>query len=181
MKLDSGADVVALLKAQHEQVKGLFQQVITTMGSQRTEAFNELRRLLAVHETAEEEIVHPRAREVMANGDQVVEQRLAEERAAKETLGQLEDLDIESTQFETAFRRFQKDVLAHAEAEERLEFVELSAGLDRSQLERMRKAYALAERVAPTHPHAGVESQAANLVTGPFVAMLDRAHDLISH
>ena len=34
-------------------------------------------------------------------------------------------------------------------------------------------------RTAPTRPHAGVESQVANLTAGPFAAMLDRARDAI--
>jgi hypothetical protein len=71
------------------------------------------------------------------------------------------------------------DVLAHAEAEEQEEFSELQAQLDDAQLERMRRAVKLAESMAPTRPHAGVESQAANLAAGPFAMMLDRARDAI--
>lgn len=33
----------------------------------------------------------------------------------------------------------------------------------------------LAESTAPTRPHPGVESATANLLAGPFAAMLDRA------
>jgi hypothetical protein len=44
----------------------------------------------------------------------------------------------------------------------------------------MRTAVKLAEAVAPTRPHAGVESPMANLLVGPFAAMLDRARDTIS-
>jgi hypothetical protein len=52
--------------------------------------------------------------------------------------------------------------------------------LDDSQLERMRKAAQLAEAMAPTRPHAGAESAAANMLVGPFAAMVDRTRDLIS-
>jgi hypothetical protein len=38
----------------------------------------------------------------------------------------------------------------------------------------------LAESMAPTRPHPGVESATANLITGPFAAMLDRARDALS-
>lgn len=34
-----------------------------------------------------------------------------------------------------------------------------------------------AERIAPTHPHPGVESAVANFAVGPFAAVLDRARD----
>ena len=44
----------------------------------------------------------------------------------------------------------------------------------------MRKAVELAERLAPTRPHAGVESATGNVLVGPFAAMLDRARDALS-
>jgi hemerythrin superfamily protein len=56
------ADAVELLMDQHEQIRGLLQEVDKAKGDRRVEAFGRLRRLLAVHETAEEEIVHPVAR-----------------------------------------------------------------------------------------------------------------------
>lgn len=55
----------------------------------------------------------------------------------------------------------------------------LAQQLSNSELESMGRAAKLAEAVAPTRPHAGVESQMANLVAGPFAAMLDRARDAI--
>src|SRR4051794_6725501 len=60
--ISNGLDVVAFLKEQHQQIKSLFSEVRSASGEQRREAFFALRRLLAVHETAEEEIVHPAAR-----------------------------------------------------------------------------------------------------------------------
>jgi hemerythrin superfamily protein len=173
-------DVVSFLKAQHEQIKGLFEQVLKSTGSEREQAFLELRRLLAVHETAEEEIVHPRAKRELSDGESVVSARLQEEHQAKEVLAELEKLDVESTEFETKFRKFQQDVVAHAEAEEHQEFEKLQDELDDGQLERMRNAVRLAEAMAPTRPHPGVESAPANLLAGPFAMMLDRARDAIT-
>jgi hemerythrin superfamily protein len=178
--MGTSQDVVAFLKEQHEQIKAMFQQVADTAGEDREKAFLQLRRLLAVHETAEEEIVHPRAKSELDNGEAVVAARLAEENEAKQVLTELEKLDVDSAEFEQKFANFRQDVIAHAEAEESEEFSQLAAQLDDGQLARMRKAAELAEKTAPTHPHAGVESQAANLAVGPFAAMLDRAKDLIS-
>ncbi|AKU94979.1 hypothetical protein AKJ09_01643 [Labilithrix luteola] len=44
----------------------------------------------------------------------------------------------------------------------------------------MRTAAELAENVAPTRPHAGIESAAANLIAGPFASMMDRARDALA-
>jgi hypothetical protein len=37
----------------------------------------------------------------------------------------------------------------------------------------------VAESIAPTRPHPGVESAAANLVLGPPTAIMDRTRDAI--
>ena len=178
--ISGAADVVTFLRNQHEQIKTLFARVIETSGEQRQQHFDDLRRLLAVHETAEEQIVHPKAKGTIVGGDEVVGARLEEENQAKQALAELEKMDIDSAEFEKALAALQKDVIAHAEAEEREEFSKLSAELDEQQLERMRNAAELAERTAPTHPHPGVESRGANMLAGPFAAMLDRAKDTIS-
>jgi hemerythrin superfamily protein len=175
-----GRDVVAFLISQHEQIKDLFQQVSTNSGEAREEAFIALRRLLAVHETAEEEIVHPRARVLLADGDDVVGARLQEENEAKQKLAALESLQIDSGEFEKLFQELQADVLNHAAAEESEEFGRLADELGDDQLEQMRRAVELAEAMAPTRPHPGVESAKANLLAGPFAAMLDRARDVLT-
>jgi hemerythrin superfamily protein len=178
--MDNAQDVARFLIGQHEQIKALFAQVEGASGDDRARAFAQLRRLLAVHETAEEEVVHPRARKEIAGGESVVEARLHEEHEAKETLAELEKLDVGSAEFATKFAQFRSDVVAHAEAEESQEFAQLAAELDDTQLQRMRNAVKLAESTAPTHPHAGVESAPANMLAGPFASMLDRARDMIS-
>jgi hypothetical protein len=180
--MGNGRDVVAFLKSQHERVKGLFEAILAARGPERSKAFIELRRLLAVHETAEEEIVHPAARRLMDNGKQIIDARLQEERAAKEALAVLEALDVDSPEFEIRLGALRASVIAHAESEEREELAALGDRLDAGQLERMGRAAELAEKVAPTRPHSGIESATANILTGPFSAMLDRARDaLASH
>ncbi|ORW04574.1 hemerythrin domain-containing protein [Mycobacterium kyorinense] len=134
-------DVVEFLVSQHEQIKELFSETLNATGKDRKQPFVKLRRLLAVHETAEEEIVHPRAKRKLSNG---------------------------------------RDVVAHAEQEEKQEFAKLQKELSSDEREKMGRAAKLAQAIAPTRPHAGVESQVANLMAGPFAAMLDRARDAIT-
>src|SRR5690606_41788081 len=77
-------DVIELLLGQHMLIRELFVEVQSSTGEARSEAFARLVRLLAVHETAEEEVVHPLARRHIDGGEQVVEDRLREEHEAKE-------------------------------------------------------------------------------------------------
>jgi hemerythrin superfamily protein len=179
-QMESPDDVIDFLKDQHEQIKGLFGKVLAAQGRQREQAFAELRKLMAIHETAEEEIVHPAARRALVDGESIVATRLHEENEAKQALSLLEKLDVGSMEFETRFRALKTAVLAHAESEEEEEFDELADELDDAQLRRMRKAVAFAESVAPTRPHPGVESAAGNMLAGPFVAMVDRVRDALT-
>ena len=176
----TGDDVVDYVRRQHAQIKALFQKVILAEGTRRKEAFDELRRLMAIHETAEEEVVHPAARRALPAGDAIVAARLHEEHEAKKALARLETLGVDTPAFSAQIRALQANVLAHAEAEEQQELDRLRGKLDDARLQRMRRAVRLAETIAPTHPHAGIESAAANLLVGPFAAMVDRARDALA-
>jgi hemerythrin superfamily protein len=178
--VQSTDDVVKLLKDQHNLIKDLFEEVFSASEVKaREKAFVELRQLLAVHETAEEMVVHPRARQELAAGDEIVDARLNEEREAKEMLSKLESMDIGSKAFLDELAKFREKVIEHAELEETEEFTKLERQLDADDRERMAKAVQIAEAIAPTRPHPGVESAMANFAVGPFVSMLDRARDII--
>ena len=106
--IGSGNDVVTFLKEQHEQVKSFLERVLSSQGEERSRAFVDLRRLLAVHETAEEEIVHPAARRAIPNGEEIVRRRLEEENQAKKVLTELEKLDVMSSEFESKLRTLRR-------------------------------------------------------------------------
>ncbi|MFF7216894.1 hemerythrin domain-containing protein [Streptomyces sp. NPDC008238] len=175
----AGDDVVALLMRQHGDIHNLFDEVRTSEGEARREAFQQLVRLLAVHETAEEEIVHPTARTAFDGGDEVVEDRLEEERAAKETLSRLDEMDTDDPKFMPILLSLRDDVLKHARAEERYEFAQLRRNTSPQRLAMMAKAVKAAEKMAPTHPHPGVESATKNIAAGPVAALMDRTRDAI--
>lgn len=184
--VQSTDDVVAFLKDQHNLIKDLFEEVLhASQDKARERAFVDLRQLLAVHETAEEMVVHPRARGEIGDGkqgsaDQIVDARLEEEHEAKKKLSALEDMDIGSKEFLEELKVFRDMVVAHAEAEETEEFDKLQRELSDADLGRMAAAVRAAQAIAPTRPHPGVESAKLNFAVGPFASMLDRARDAIS-
>jgi hypothetical protein len=172
-------DVVDLLLAQHARIEELFLLVAGSTGETRRDAFDDLARLLAVHETAEEEIVHPLASDHIDGGEALVEDRLAEERQAKEMLAELVEADPDDDGFDTALLLLREAVLTHARYEERLEFTRLRAALPPAQLRMLAGALRAAEAVAPTRPHPGTESAMANLALGLPLALIDRVRDLV--
>lgn len=179
MHHDDHIDAVTLLIQQHDLIRDLFDQVELATPSTRGAAFEPLVRLLAVHETAEEIIVHPVVRTCGTDGEAITRARLAEEDSAKKVLAELERLDPASLEFIHLFDEMRAAVLRHAELEEREAFPLLVRMKDRDELERMAAGIRLAETVAPTHAHAGApESALGNLAVGPFIAIADRVRDL---
>ncbi len=178
--VQSTDDVVKFLVGQHNLIKDMFDDVLSASSDEaREKAFTSLRQLLAVHETAEEMVVHPRARHELGDGDAIVDARLKEEHEAKEQLSKLEGMDIGSKEFLDELTKVRDAVIEHADHEENEEFNKLARQLDSDDLGRMAKAVQAAEAIAPTRPHPGVESAKLNFAVGPFASMLDRARDLL--
>ncbi len=176
----NGQDVVEFLLGQHREVERLFGELRQASGEGRRHAFEHLVRLLAVHETAEEEVVYPALRQAADDGDAVADARTSEESEAKDALSELEKIGPDGAEFPAKLQAFEQLVLTHARNEEREVFPRLRQSQDPERLEQMAKAVEAAEAVAPTHPHPhGPESALGNLVVGPFVAVVDRVRDAI--
>ncbi|HQR26831.1 MAG TPA: hemerythrin domain-containing protein [Nocardioides sp.] len=171
-------DVIAILVAQHARIRALFAAVSTTQGSARSELFDELRALLAVHETAEEMVLRPTTRRVA--GDAVADARMHEETEASQVLAGLERLDPDSDDFDKELAALEKAVWSHAEKEENEEFPAILAGCDEAERRTMGRMLTAAEAVAPTHPHASTAgSTAKQWAAGPVASIADRTRDAI--
>jgi len=179
-KAGSEQDVVDLLIDQHGQIKKLFADVAAATGEQKRDLFHQLVRLLVVHESAEEQVVHPTARRKIENGDPIVSARLVEEDEAKHTLAELYDLGVDHPDFDMRLKEFSDAVVKHATAEETEEFMQLRTSLRPEELSRMAGVVRAAEAAAPTRPHPGAgESATANVVLGPPMALFDRVRDAV--
>lgn len=172
-------DVLDLLLAQHAEIERLFEQVIDAEGEIRRDRFEELVRLLSVHETAEEELVHPLGRGNMPSGDEVIDARLAEERDAKQMLADLYERGTDDPEFPARFEALREAVLTHAKREERYEFPYLNVRVAPKTRARLAKAVRAAQKTAPTRPHPGLESAKANLLAGPPLAVVDRMREAL--
>lgn len=171
-------DVVRLLLEQHARIRDLFSRVKEAHGEHRQEVFDELRALLAVHETAEEMVLRPVSAD--AAGASVADARNQEEAEANQVLADLEKLDVSSPEFDTMFAAFERMVDDHADAEEREEFPHVVRSCDETQRHGMGTLLKAAEAVAPTHPHPSTAgSTLAQYAAGPFASLIDRTRDTI--
>ncbi|GAA1823689.1 hemerythrin domain-containing protein [Planosporangium flavigriseum] len=171
-------DVVELLVDQHNQIRRLFSEMDGAQGDRKREVFEDLVRLLAIHETAEEEVVHPVAGRRIEGGQKIVEERLHEEDQAKHMLAELYDLGPDKPEFDVRFQALKNAVIQHAEREEQQEFSTLREKVDKDTLKRMADAVRAAEKTAPTRPHPRTpESAVGNILAGPPLAVFDRVRD----
>ncbi|MEV0568704.1 DUF2795 domain-containing protein [Dactylosporangium sp. NPDC050588] len=171
-------DIVEILLARHTEIKQMFMRVGSAQAGQKEQLFHDLVRMLAVHENAEEVVVHPAARDLIPNGDSVVGERLQEESESKRALADLYDQGIDHPEFDRHLGVLAESVLAHAAQEERLEFAQLRQHADIDRLRRMAAAFEAAESVVPTRPHPSAgESATVNLMVGPPTAVFDKIRD----
>jgi hemerythrin superfamily protein len=175
-----GQDAIDFLLGQHRQAENLIDQIKTAPRENRGDLFDELREMLAVHETAEELVLRPVTKATGDQGKRIAEERIAEENEAKQVLADLEKLDPESDTFLTEFGAFAADVLEHATNEEQKEFPLVRRENDADRLGKLGTAMEKVEKVAPTHPHPSAKSAPVTLALGPFASILDRARDAIS-
>ena len=161
------SEVLSVLSGQHEQLKALMQLVVSCPAQDRQAAFDDVRHLLAAHEAAEVEVVHPLARRDLGTQDAVVTARLAEEDEAVAAIGKLEHLDITSGQFASGFAALQTSIIAHAEAEDHQELPAVTGDLDATQ---QREILAALTQVP-------VFAQAPAIQLDTFAAMLLAARD----
>jgi hemerythrin superfamily protein len=115
---ERGADVTAVIALQHQRVRELLEQVRQETGQARADAFYALRLILALHETAEEQAIHPQAQRQLGLYERAATDRIAEEQTAGQTIRALEMVDVDSDQFNATFDSLASSVTDHAAAEE---------------------------------------------------------------
>lgn len=122
----AATDVVEVLLAQHALIEEQFEAVSAAGGkAARRKAFQELARLLVVHETIEQELVHPLNAGDIDAGAEVVADRLEEEQRADEMLAEMFEIEVDDPDFDRLLAGLREAVLSHATREERYEFPRL--------------------------------------------------------
>lgn len=171
-------DVVDMLENQHGQIKRAF-LFAALPGPSRAQAFDRLRKLLAVHEAAEEAHVHPVAKKVAKGGKALIKSRLAEEKQAKKLLRELAKLGPGGQGYLPKLNELRKTVIEHAKHEEREEFPALREAVTSLRRHSLGVESKLTQALAPTHPHPLVNSQFATKLAAPVAGPLDRTRDAV--
>ena len=173
-------DLVTRLLADHQDVKEMLTRMESAPPDELGEMFWELTHQLVRHEVAEEEIVYPKVRKTLPEGDQLADLRIEEQSEAEELLAKMEKAGAKDPSFSIHLTSLRNAVLAHAEQEETTIFKPLGMVLDRAELTRMGGLYEKAKKAAPTHPHPNTpDTPPGNIALGPIAALVDRTRDAI--
>jgi len=177
-----GEEITELLRSRHDAARALMDRYDGAPSEEeRGGIVDELRRMLSVHESVEEQIVHPVARRVVPGGGSIVDGLLQQEKEGKEMLAAIERSRPASAERAELVTRLFAGVRQHAAAEENELFPLLRLHLDATQRARIGAAAERAEGMAPTHPHPNAPSTPpGNVLVGTPVAVLDRVRDRMS-
>lgn len=173
-------DLISKLLADHQAAEEMFSRIESAPPDSVGEMFWELTHALVRHEVAEEEIVYPKVRKVLPQGDQLADLRIEEQSEAEELLAKMEKAGPDDPSFAAHLASLRNAVLAHAEAEESTVFVPLGMALEEPDLKRLGGLYEKAKKAAPTHPHPNApDTPPGNVALGPIAALVDRTRDAI--
>lgn len=112
---DTTTDVLDLLKAQHEEVDQLFEQIEKGEGDRRT-LFTELADKLAAHATVEEKIFYPAVMTKDTSG--MLHESVEEHLAIKRILADLLTMRLDDDSFLAKIKVVKEQVAHHAHEEE---------------------------------------------------------------
>jgi hemerythrin superfamily protein len=165
---DLDLEAVDFLLNQHAQIRAGLREVASAHGPAKAAAFADLRRLITVHETAEQEVLHPRMKEFAD-----VTSLLGQERHGTELLAELDRLDPASDEFDSRFTRLAVEIIAHADHEELDEFPLVRERLDADERHRMGHALRVAEVAASRSPQPAA-------APGAVAAIVERVREVFS-
>jgi hemerythrin superfamily protein len=121
MAKSKATDAIALLKADHDEVKQAFKEFEKMDHEEDTEAMEELVirvcEALKAHTTVEEEIFYPAVRAAI-DDDDLMNEAQVEHQSAKDLIEQLEGMDATDPLYPATFTVLCEYVLHHAKEEE---------------------------------------------------------------
>jgi hypothetical protein len=184
---DGNTDVLTVLTRQHDAVTSLVKQLDTIPGrskggtpaqaSERRSIVDMISRMLAAHETAEEEHLWPRVRQ-LPDGDEPADGGIEQEQKGDELLLALSRADPQTEQFDDLAEELMTLLHRHVAYEDRV-FLRLREELDDDERQQLGQRILAAQRTAPTrpHPHAPRTPGAAVKAAARSAAPLDKARD----
>ncbi len=131
-------DALSLLKKQHREVEALFKQIEKTDDAgERRELMDEIREMLEMHTSIEEEIFYPAVREIESKkAEEMVLEAYEEHHVVDLVLKDLPNVDPEDERFEAKMTVL-KELIEHHVEEEEKEMFKLAEQLGKDELKEL--------------------------------------------
>lgn len=175
-------DVISLLEKDHQTVNELFRRFhLAEKAETHEELGREIVHELSVHAAVEEQFVYPLIRYKAEDGAELADHGIEEHAEVKELLASLEDTDPSTAAYRKTMEKIIDSVRHHVEDEENETFPKLRSSTDAELRRNVGRVVEQAKLLVPTHPHPLVPGTAtAQLVAGPWVAVVDKMRDLLA-
>jgi hemerythrin superfamily protein len=180
------SDVIALIKADHVAVNQLFKrygELRPGAFKRRGEVAERVIKELSVHAAVEEQILYPKVRTAVPNGERLVREALDEHQAVKKVLTELDKCGPESEKFDELMTRVRDEVRHHVKEEEASDGIlgRLRKHTPSAELREMATLMRAAKKSAPTRPHPNAPATPpGNILIGVAAAIVDKARDTLT-
>jgi hemerythrin superfamily protein len=126
-------DAIALLKTQHQDVKGLFKKIEKAEGDEKQDLFEQLADALAVHAAIEEKEFYPATKN--ARTEELLQEAVEEHLSAKRLIADLLEMSSDDPQFDAKVSVLQEQIEHHVKEEENELFPKVRKMLKTEELE----------------------------------------------
>lgn len=173
-------DLIALIEADHRRVEELFDELETAEPEQRRGLLDQLVSELSIHASLEEQILYPVVRLSVPDGDDLVDESLADHQEAKEQLVLLDKMTGTEHDFAEKIEELASDIAEHVGEEEEQVLPLLREHLDEDILNQLGEQFEAMRGGAPTRPHPMAPNEGpAAMIAAPLASILDRVRDVV--
>ena len=180
-QLGGPLSILTRQKRDHERLDRLLERLAhTSPGPEEQAALHAIARLVFPHAFAEESVIWPEARRVLADGEQLTLQVEQEHQEVNELWSSLERLPSGSPDRSTAIVRLTEVLRQDVRDEEDELLPRLQDAVDVRRLRLLGVAWEAVRRTAPTRPHPVVSRRPpGNALAALPLTVLDRSRDLL--
>lgn len=177
-ELGGRISVVSRQKSDHVELDRLLHRLRESSHEEQLPVLLDLYRLVFPHAFAEESVLWPVMRRVLPDGEELTLQVEQEHQEVNELVTRLEQLELGSSERQTALERLDEVLREDVRDEEDELFPRLQERVPVSQLRLLGIAWEVVSRVAPTRAHPIVARRPpGNVIAALPLTVLDRSRD----
>ncbi|SEP26875.1 hemerythrin domain-containing protein [Trujillonella endophytica] len=179
-ELGGPGSVLTRQRRDHARLDGLLHELDGTTGRGQEAVLRRIDRLVFAHAFAEEAVLWPVARRVLADGEALTLRIEQEHQVVSDLVAALEEGGPDDPRRPARLARLVEVLRADVRDEEDLLLPRLQERLDPHELRRLGRHWELVRRISPTRPHPTVARRPpGNALSTLPLSVIDRTRDLI--